>query len=75
MRKYLRGKRLRKYCYLDVSISLYETISKNFFLDSHSFCEKCWLTPIIYIPTKLGILEYRKALFINFQQSQEQQKV
>ena len=25
--------------------------------------------------TKLGILEYRKALFINFQQSQEQQKV
>lgn len=71
MRKYLRGKRLKKYCYLDVSISLYE--SKNF-LDSHSFCEKCWLTPIIYIPTKLGILEYRKALYINFQQSQEQQK-
>lgn len=33
MRKYLRGKRLSKYCYLDVSISLYETISKNFFLD------------------------------------------
>lgn len=73
MRKYLRGKRLKKYCYLDVSISLYESISKNF-LDSHSFCEKCWLTPIIYIPTKLGILEYRKALYINFQQSQEQQK-
>ena len=71
MRKYLRGKRLKKYCYLDVSISLYE--SKNF-LDSHSFCEKCWLTPIIYIHTKLGILEYRKALYINFQQSQEQQK-
>ena len=71
MRKYLRGKRLKKYCYLDGSISLYE--SKNF-LDSHSFCEKCWLTPIIYIPTKLGILEYRKALYINFQQSQEQQK-
>lgn len=65
---------LRKYCCLALSTFLCENISKHFFLDFQGILLSRNVGLNCLCPTELGILKYRKAFSIHFQQLQEQQK-